>query len=300
MTTTEQLQRIGGWRGHDLMDQSGSKIGKIEEIYADEDTGDPEWLAVKTGLFGTHVSFVPLEGATERDGKVMTRWSKDEVKDSPHIDEDGHLSQQEEATLYRHYGMSYSDRRSDSGLPDGGRGREGMAAGTQVRGTETRAPRFAERGDTERGDTELGTDLGHDTSGPETDSAMTRSEEQLRVGKTQQETGTVRLRKWVDTDHVQRDVPVARERARVEREPITDKNRDAALSGAEISDEEHEMPLYEEKVTAEKEVVPQERVRLEKDVVTDQQQVGADLRKERIEVDGDTDMTDRDRNRRRS
>jgi uncharacterized protein (TIGR02271 family) len=298
MTTTEQLQRIGGWRGHNLMDESGSKIGRIEEIYADEDTGEPEWLAVKTGWFGSHVSFVPIQGATERDGDICTRWSKDQVKDAPHIDEDGHLSQQEEATLYRHYGVNYSDRRSDSGLPEGGRGRGGTG---QVRGTETRAPGFADRNDVQGrtpSDSRLGNDLGHDTSGPETDTAMTRSEEQLRVGKTQEEMGQVRLRKWVETEHVQRDVPVARERARVEREPITDQNRDAAMRGAEISEEEHEMPLYEEKVTADTEVDPKERVRLDKDVVTENQSVDADLRKEHVEVDGDTDrIADRDHRR---
>ena len=89
-------------------------------------------------------------------------------------------------------------------------------------------------------------------------------------------------------------MPVQREQVRVEREPITESNRDAATSGPEISEEEHEVTLYEETAMAEKVAVPKERVRLEKDVVTDQEQVEGEIRKERIEVEGDVEPS-RDR-----
>ena len=113
---------------------------------------------------------------------------------------------------------------------------------------------------------------------------MTRSEEELRVGTTQRERGRVRLRKYVTTEQVQQTVPVRRERVRVEREPITDANRDAAVSGPEISEEEHEVILREEAPVVDKRVVPRERVRLDTDTVTGEERVAEEVRKEQIEV----------------
>jgi uncharacterized protein (TIGR02271 family) len=78
---------------------------------------------------------------------------------------------------------------------------------------------------------------------------------------------------------------VQREEVRVEREPITDANIDAATSGPAISEEEHEVTLHEEAPVVEKRAVPRERVRLEKDTVTDEHQVSEEVRKEQIEVD---------------
>jgi uncharacterized protein (TIGR02271 family) len=118
---------------------------------------------------------------------------------------------------------------------------------------------------------------------------MTRSEEELRVGTASRERGRVRLRKYVVTEEVQQTVPVQREEVRVEREPITDANIDRATDGPAISEEEHEMVLHEEEVVTEKRAVPKERVRLEKDTVTDEQQVSDEVRKERIDVDADRD-----------
>jgi uncharacterized protein (TIGR02271 family) len=116
---------------------------------------------------------------------------------------------------------------------------------------------------------------------------MTRSEEELRTGTERHATGRVRLRKWVETENVTVTVPVQREQVRIEREPITDANRDAAMAGPDISEEEHEVTLYEEQPVVDKVTVPRERVRLDKDVVTDEEHVSEELRKERIEVDGD-------------
>ena len=132
--------------------------------------------------------------------------------------------------------------------------------------------------------------VGRDTSGPTTDQAMTRSEEELRVGTRAREAGRVRLRKYVTTEQVTQTVPVQREEVRLEREPITDANVDAATSGPDISEEEHEVTLHEETPVVEKRVVPRERVRLDTDTVTDQRQVGEEVRKEQIEVEGDHDQ----------
>jgi len=252
-------EAIASWRGSNAVDNDGDKIGTIEEIYMDAETGKPEWLAVTTGLFGSKVSFIPLAEASESGGEVRVPYDKQQVKDAPNAEADGELSQEEEAALYSHYGLDYSETRSDSGLPEGNGGRQ----------------------------TDDDT-VGHDTSGPTTDDAMTRSEEELRVGKASRERGRARLRKYVVTEEVQKTVPVQREEVRVEREPITDANVDAATSGPAISEEEHEVTLHEEEVVTEKRAVPKERVRMDKQTVTEDQTVSEQVRKEQIEAEGDT------------
>jgi uncharacterized protein (TIGR02271 family) len=137
--------------------------------------------------------------------------------------------------------------------------------------------------------------VGRDTSGPTTDDAMTRSEEELRVGTTQRERGRARLRKYVTTEQQTVTVPVQREEVRVEREPITDANHDAATSGPAISEEEHEVTLRGEEVVVDKRAVPRERVRLDTETVTDERQVSEEVRKEQIEVEGDQDRLRDDR-----
>ena len=249
--TQHTANQVEGWIGRTLLDSSGSKIGKITDIYLDDATGQPEWLAVNTGMFGTNASFVPLAGATPRGEDLQVQFTKDQVKDAPNAKADGQLSQQEEARLYAHYGYDYSEQRSDTGLPEGG-GR-------------TQAPATGDR-----------------------DDAMTRSEEELEVGKTSREAGRVRLRKWVDTERVETTVPVTHEEVRIEREPVTDATMDRAMAGPDITESEHEVILHEEEAVANTRVQPKERIRLDKEVVTDQEQVSADLRKERVEVQDET------------
>src|SRR3712207_6836502 len=206
------------YRGQDLVDTSGSKIGRIEEIYLDTETNQPEWALVNTGLFGTKSTFVPIRDASESGGSLSVPFSKDQVKDAPGVDAGGELSQQEEAELYRHYGMNYSESRSDTGLPEGGTATTETATTTGVTGAET-------------GSFGGAPPVGDDVSGPETDNAMTRSEEELRVGTRQVETGRVRLRKYIVSEPVQSSVQTSREEVRVEREPITYANVGAATSG---------------------------------------------------------------------
>jgi uncharacterized protein (TIGR02271 family) len=245
MPTTNDVRT---WREQDLFGSDGEKLGKIEEIYLDNESGEPEWALVTTGMFGTKQSFVPLRDASASDDGVTVPFDKATVKDSPKVDPDGQLSESEEAELYRHYGREYSAGDSSADATGG---------------------------------------PGRDVSGRNTDDAMTRSEEELRVGTAERESGRVRLRKYVVEDEVTQTVPVRREEVRVEREPITDANRDDATSGPEISSEEHEVVLREEEVVAEKRAVPKERVRLDKDVETEEREVSETLRKEQVEVDQD-------------
>ena len=245
------------WQGRELLGLDGEKIGSVKEIYEDERTGKPEWALVTSGLFGSRSHFVPLAGAEPAGEAVRVGVSKDQVTAAPSIDGDGELSEHEERTLFEHYGVPYTAEGSVT------------ANDAPQRDTSNGGP-------------------GHDTSGPTTDDAMTRSEEELLVGKAQQETGRARLRKYVVTEQVQTTVPVQREEVRLEHEPITDANVDQALDGPEISEEEHEVVLHEEQPVVEKRVVPKERVRLQKETVTDERQVSEEIRKERIETDGDT------------
>jgi len=273
------------WRGQTLFGEDGEKIGSIEEIYLDAETNQPEWALVNTGLFGTKHSFVPLQQAAPGDQGVRVPYDKSVVKDAPKMDPDGRLSQEEESELYRHYGLDYSDARSDTGLAEGGTtGTTDTADTTTTTGTTGRDADYATTDTTgERGGP------GRDVSGPNTDDAMTRSEEKLRVGTAERETGRVRLKKYIVEDEVTQTVPVRREEVRVEREPITDANVGDATSGPELSEEEHEVTLHAEEPIAEKRVVPKERVRLDKDVETSEETVAETVRKEQVDVDGDRD-----------
>jgi uncharacterized protein (TIGR02271 family) len=269
------ISNIEAWRGAKAIDANGDKVGTIDEVYLDRGSNEPEWVTVSTGLFGTRTSFVPIGDAQLTGGEVRLGYTKDQIKDAPNVDADGALSRDEERRLYEHYGRGdYGDW--DSSDVD----RDDRTTG--------RADIDRDRDVTDRGTT------GHDTSGPTTDDAMTRSEEELRVGTTERESGRVRLQKYVVEEDVTETVPVRREEVRVEREPITDANRGDALDGPAISEEEHEVVLREEEVVAEKRAVPKERVRLEKDVTTDEETVSETLRKEQLDVDGDRDR-DRDR-----
>jgi uncharacterized protein (TIGR02271 family) len=265
--------------GQDVYDESGEKIGSAAEVYLDDETGEPEWVTVRTGLFGTKESFVPIRNADLTNDGVRVPVSKTQVKDAPKIDTDGHLSPQEEQELYRYYGMG-------TGFETG-----------RTTGTETTGVQATGRETTGYTDTDARGTVGRDTSGPTTDDAMTRSEERLDVGTRSEEVGRARLRKYVVTENVTERVPVSREEVRVEREPITDANIGNAMSGPAISEEEHEVTLRAERPVVEKEAVPVERVRLDKDTVTDHAEVSEDLRKEQIDVDGAGTRFDADRDR---
>jgi uncharacterized protein (TIGR02271 family) len=248
-----QVTEAYEWQGRTVIGQDGEKIGTVKDVYTDYQTGKPEWATVSSGLFGIKSHFVPLANASPTGGDIQVPVTTDQVKNAPAVDANGEISEREEQRLFEHYDLPYTTEGSTTA-------QEGPAGG-----------RTAE---------------GYDTSGPTTDDAMTRSEEELRVGTAQRERGRARLRKYVVTEQVQQTVPVQREEVRVEREPITDENLDDALSGPAISEEEHEVVLHEEEPVVEKRAVPKERVRLEKDTVTDEAQVSEEVRKERIEPDG--------------
>jgi uncharacterized protein (TIGR02271 family) len=308
MTSTFDPQTL---IGKTAVDNSGDKIGKIGQVYLDDRTGEPAWITVSTGLFGSKESFAPLDGAqVTGDDTVQVQVTKEQIKGAPNVDDDGHIGDNEQAELYRYYSQygigtgAYTDDlsgKATGGTTTGNMPETGYAD-PAVSGTRSYAQTDTTATDTTATDTTAGTTAGttgtagytdesggpgHDVSGPNTDSAMTRSEERLRVGTENVESGRARLRKYVVTENVTQTVPVSREEVRLEREPITDENIGAATDGPAISEEEHEVILHEERPVVQKEAVPVERVRLDTETVTDQQQVSEDVRKEQIDVDGD-------------
>ncbi|MFG3281286.1 DUF2382 domain-containing protein [Streptomyces sp. NPDC048111] len=234
-------------------DPEGEKIGGVEQVYVDDAVGRPEWVTVKTGLFGTKESFVPLAGARREGNALHVAHAKSVVKDAPRLEVDQHLDADEERELYRHYGVDGHAKRTP--------GPGGAAGSVDVPGNAT------------------GTDVHARFAGD--DEALVRSEEQLRVGTENREVGRARLRKVVVTEDVTTTVPVSHEEVRVVREPIREGDR----ARADIGEAEAEVTLHAERPVVRKEAVPVERVRLETDKVTEQKEVSDTVRKERIQYE---------------
>jgi uncharacterized protein (TIGR02271 family) len=230
MTQGMTMDQVAELRGAPVYDSAGEKIGKVEEIFYDYETNEPEWIGLGTGFFGTKRVLVPVQGANISDDGVSVPYTKDKVKDAPDVDSD-EISGATEQELYAYY--------------FGAEGRDQYVS--------------AEDGDT-----------------------VTRHEEELEVGKRPVEAGSARLRKWVETEPVEMDVELRRETARVTREQI-----DEPVSDAEIGEDEVEVPLRGEQPVVAKQTVAKERVGLEKDVQTERQTVSEEVRKERVDVEGD-------------
>ncbi|WP_144317069.1 PRC-barrel domain-containing protein, partial [Streptomyces sp. sk226] len=131
--------------GLTVYDNDGEKVGSVGRVYVDDDTGKPDWVTVKTGLFGMKESFVPLAGARRVGSDLHVAHPKESVKDAPRVDADAHLSVAEEEELYRHYGLTRKSGNLGGNRPRGtdaptaaGTGAMGAAgaAGT-ARGTGT-------------------------------------------------------------------------------------------------------------------------------------------------------------------
>lgn len=250
--------------GREVYDRSGDKIGTVGQLYTDH-TGRPAWASVHTGLFGMNESLVPLNGADFQGDSLHVAYDKSTVKDAPNVDNeaDEPLTAEQVGQLYRHYDLGWDST-----------GTQDYASGYTAGAQHTRE---GYQGEGYQGD-------GYQGEASRSD-AMTRSEERLNVGTQAQQTGRARLRKYVVTDNVQTTVPVQREEVRLEREPITDANRDQAYSGPDLTQSEHQVTLHAERPVVDKETVPVEQVRLGKETVRDEQTVGGEVRKERIDAE---------------
>jgi uncharacterized protein (TIGR02271 family) len=269
-------QSLGQLAGKHVEGPDGESIGKIKDVYESTDGSGGTFATVTTGLFGGGASFFPLDAAELRGNDVVVPYSKTFIKDAPRVENDEELTAPEEQRLFEYYSQ-------------GGQSLGQTTAQTTTATTGATTGNLTGASDG-IGENEHGT-VGYDTSGPTTDNAMTRSEEQLRVGTERVEAGRARLRKYVVTETETRTVPVSHEEVRVEREPITDANMPNAMGGPAISEEEHEVVLTVERPVVQKEAVPVERVRLDTETVTEQRQVTEEVRKEQIDMDGVTDTT---------
>jgi uncharacterized protein (TIGR02271 family) len=263
MSTAQELERT---IGQDVYDVEGQKVGTAANLYASDLSGEPEWVTVKTGLFGSKESFVPLAGARAEADGLHVGAPKDLIKDAPRIDDQGHLSEAEAAELYRHYNLRSTPRNAPDGRGMAGRN-EDLAAG--------QGPGMT-----------VGKTKDRKGSGRE---EMIRSEERLRAGTETVEAGKVRLHKRVVTEDQQITVPVSHEEVRVVREPIED-----GRPGGEIGDQDVEVTLHEERPVVAKETVAVERVGLDTETVREERQVHDKVRKEQVEVvDMDADAKHR-------
>ncbi|MFD3651932.1 PRC and DUF2382 domain-containing protein [Streptomyces sp. NPDC058620] len=304
--------------GLNVYDSEGEKVGSVGRVYVDDVTGKPDWITVKTGMFGMKESFVPLAGARRVASDLHISHPKEKVKDAPRVDADAHLSVSEEEELYRHYGLTKRSTTKPAGTAGTGTGTgpgAPTAAGTGTMGAAGAAgaagtPRPGTGKATTAGTAGMagtGTGAGRhrDTSattgrplvgaGTERSAAdrghkdeMIRSEEQLHVGTEEYESGKARLHKYVVTENVTRTVPVSHEEVRVVREPLLPNEKSAGRS--DIGEQDVEVTLHAERATVRKEAVPVERVRLETNKVTEQKEVSAEVRKEKIDYAEGKDM----------
>ncbi|MEU5994883.1 PRC and DUF2382 domain-containing protein [Spirillospora sp. NPDC047418] len=306
MQTQTQVREL---MGMSVSDTNGTKVGTIKQVYLNDDSGSPEWVTVHTGWFGMRESFVPLSGSRKNKDMLQVPYDKETIKGAPNVDADEHLSHAQIVDLYRHYGVRPPGGRRQGGDAEtagdadrtaGERGRagEGGTAGTSG-STQTGTAEAAGAAGTAGA---AGMAVHPDRPGREQRAMppqsaregaeapmaeITRSEEQMRIGTERHEAGRVRVHKFVETETVERTIPVSHEEVRIDREPIVGGEPDPQVS---LAEDDHEIILYEERPVIAKETIPVERIHVRTEEVQDEQTVRGELRKERIEVTRDDDV----------
>lgn len=268
----------------------GDKIGKVEQVFLDDNSGEPTFLTVNTGLFGAKENFVPVKGARQDGDRVVLPYTKDVIKDAPKVDADQHLSPAEEEELYRYYELNYEDGRTAGTDRDRTTAAAGTAGTAGVAGTAAADRGVADRDVADRDRAAVDQDRRDVAATAGDEASVVRHEERLNVGTQKREAGHARLRKYVVTDHETVDVPVEREEVTVERTPINDTN--ARVDNGTIGEEEVDVTLHEERPVVQKEAVAVEEVGLNKQTVQETQRVEADVRKEQVDVETDVDRGD--------
>ena len=289
-------------------DKNGEKLGDVNEVFVDDQSGQPTFVEVNHGLFGMNSSLVPLRGHDFSGDDLKLGFSKDRIKDAPDFDSDKPLTPEAQSDIFKHYGLDnahdvtdYNDSNLDSKRDvqagadkdhnlTAGAGAAGAGAGVAgagVAGAHADEKKAATH-TTDAAATERKAGVADNAAAARTnnDGELIRSEEQLNVNKERVATGEARLRKYVVTDTESVEVPVEREEVRVERTPINAedaKNYNGAISG---DSEEASVTLHEEQVNVNKETVPVEKINLKKDTVRDTETHTEELRKEQIDTDG--------------
>lgn len=282
--------------GYTVYDQSNDKIGKVDDLFLDEND-QPEYIGVKMGFLGTRSTLIPMDIATvdESAQSVIVSTEKSLVKDGPSFDDDREITPEFEQQVRSYYGLE--SREAQSGAYDGTyygdeTSEHSGAATTGSTSAGTVGPGMS------MGDTESGEFREHDrnvegVSQPGSDVEdqdelrVQRSEEELRAGTREREAGALNVRKRVRTDREQMSVPTRREEVSVERVPV-----EGEASEAQIGDDEISVPVVEEEVVVEKRPVVKEELRIRKDVVEEEQVVEEDVRREEVDIDDSTRRRD--------
>jgi len=102
------VENITDWRGQDVLDAVGEKLGKLEQVYFDGETDEPTFAAVKSGTISKSLTLVPLARASVGRDYLRVDRAKGEFKKAPSFDTDVELSLDDEAATFRHYGLDYS------------------------------------------------------------------------------------------------------------------------------------------------------------------------------------------------
>src|SRR5919205_2944815 len=276
------------YAGYEVYDRNGEKIGKVDDLFVDEND-QPEYVGVKMGFLGLEgTSLIPWEltRADEQGRRIEVSVEKAQVKEGPSFNDDEDITPEYENEVRSHYGLGAMQGAADRGAYgdyDADKERDGEV-GPGVRMGDTETGEFRGHGRGQEGVNQPGDDLED-----EDELRVQRSEEELRAGTREREAGGVRLRKRVRTEREQIRVPTRHEEVRVERVPV--EGREA--SGAEIGEDEVFMPVTEEEVVVEKRPEVKEEIRVRKDVVHDEEVVEEDVRREEVEIDDQTEQRGR-------
>src|SRR5918992_1364704 len=278
------------YAGYTVVDESGSKIGKVDDLFLDEND-QPEYFGVKMGFLGTSFTLIPADIATinNEQGFIEVSHTKDTVKDGPAFDDDREITPEYENEVRSYYGLGAVDSTEDRGTYGDYDG-EHSGAGTTDSGSAGTVGSGMSMGDTESGEfrehdrnqeglSQPGSDLED-----EDELRVQRSEEELRAGTREREAGAMKVRKRVRTDREQIEVPTRHEEVSVERVPV-----EGEATEAQIGEDEVSIPLTEEEVVVGKRAVAKEEVRIRKDVVQDTEVVEEDVRREEIDVEDATE-----------
>jgi uncharacterized protein (TIGR02271 family) len=272
------------YAGYEVYDRNGEKIGKVDDLFVDEND-QPEYLGVKMGFLGLEgTSLIPWEltRADEQGRRIEVSVEKAQVKEGPSFNDDEDITPQYENDVRSHYGLGAMQGAADRGAYGdyyADKEREGEV-GPGVRMGDTETGEFRGHGRGQEGVNQPGDDLED-----EDELRVQRVEEELRAGTREREAGAMRVRKRVRTDREQISVPTRHEEVSVERVPV--EGREA--SEAEIGEDEVVMPVTKEEVVVEKRPVVKEEIRVRKDVVEDEEVVEEDVRREEVDVEDHTE-----------
>jgi len=276
--------------GYEVYDQSGSKIGKVDDLFIDE-SDQPEYIGVKMGFLGTSSTLIPWEAvsSTDDEGRAITvATDKERAKNGPSFDDDREITPEFEQQVYSYYGLSRSSGSESSSSYGSFYSEESTDAGTVGPGMsmgDTESGAFREHGLTDEGvNQSRGDDLAD-----EDELRVQRTEEELTAGTREREAGALNVRKRVRTERETIEVPTRHEEVTVERVPVSE----GTATEAQIGEDEVRVPVTEEEVVVEKRPVAKEEVRIRKDVVEDTEVVEEDVRKEEVEVDDQSGRLER-------